>query len=520
MTLTDKEYQWMRAASIAVLREIGVETGGSNVQFAVNPADGRLVDLGRSDGRGSLMVKGRPYTVDELVGGFMAGMMADVVKIRKEMAEFKRMGAAQTAAVKEAAAKDLEAASRREQMMREQIEEMSARLAQVETERSFDGGSTGSAGRGGGLFFERKIYEFKGTEVSPADVDNAAKKENVTLYTNYKLEKTAAGLNLGQMVGLARAIESFAREHNGKAPAAVRTIKYISPEALELMDKIAMASTPGGGGSPPMTTMAIYSWMISYIGENGYELPTVLLTLPKYAFTGSEKVNLETVTRCIEMLFNACEQLFETVRTAEWAKAQSFGAAGFAMLGCLPPQLAERLKVEYQVGTSFGNYPSSLSFKGLRAAAVRLTIAWFEELMPGDGQDRARFRAGQGEPGIRGAGLQADGNGGAVHAGAGRAARRAPVCRDAAWPAAADGGACGSAGGRARGAADVWEVWRRQPRGGGVQHERGGARGTDSSAAGGAARCTAPAELERNPRRREWTGGKADRLTEGGTGGA
>jgi carbamoyl-phosphate synthase large subunit len=43
LTLTDKEYQRMRDASIAVLREIGVETGGSNVQFAVNPDDGRLV---------------------------------------------------------------------------------------------------------------------------------------------------------------------------------------------------------------------------------------------------------------------------------------------------------------------------------------------------------------------------------------------------------------------------------------------------------------------------------------------
>jgi carbamoyl-phosphate synthase large subunit len=43
LTLTDKEYQRMRHASIAVLREIGVETGGSNVQFAVNPADGRMV---------------------------------------------------------------------------------------------------------------------------------------------------------------------------------------------------------------------------------------------------------------------------------------------------------------------------------------------------------------------------------------------------------------------------------------------------------------------------------------------
>ncbi len=43
LTLTDKEYQMMRNAAIAVLREIGVDTGGSNVQFAVNPADGRLV---------------------------------------------------------------------------------------------------------------------------------------------------------------------------------------------------------------------------------------------------------------------------------------------------------------------------------------------------------------------------------------------------------------------------------------------------------------------------------------------
>jgi len=42
LTLTDKEYQIMRDASLAVLREIGVDTGGSNVQFAVNPADGRM----------------------------------------------------------------------------------------------------------------------------------------------------------------------------------------------------------------------------------------------------------------------------------------------------------------------------------------------------------------------------------------------------------------------------------------------------------------------------------------------
>ena len=44
-TLTDKEYQIMRNASLAVLREIGVETGGSNVQFGVNPKDGRMLLL-------------------------------------------------------------------------------------------------------------------------------------------------------------------------------------------------------------------------------------------------------------------------------------------------------------------------------------------------------------------------------------------------------------------------------------------------------------------------------------------
>ncbi len=43
LTLTDKEFQRMRDASIACLRAIGVETGGSNVQFGVNPADGRMV---------------------------------------------------------------------------------------------------------------------------------------------------------------------------------------------------------------------------------------------------------------------------------------------------------------------------------------------------------------------------------------------------------------------------------------------------------------------------------------------
>src|SRR5207244_5564052 len=44
-TLSDKEYQRMRDAAKAIIREIGVETGGSNIQFAVNPADGRMIAI-------------------------------------------------------------------------------------------------------------------------------------------------------------------------------------------------------------------------------------------------------------------------------------------------------------------------------------------------------------------------------------------------------------------------------------------------------------------------------------------
>src|ERR671939_496619 len=44
-TLTDKEYQAMRDAAIRIIREIGVETGGSNIQFAINPANGQMVAI-------------------------------------------------------------------------------------------------------------------------------------------------------------------------------------------------------------------------------------------------------------------------------------------------------------------------------------------------------------------------------------------------------------------------------------------------------------------------------------------
>ena len=48
LTLTDKEYQKLRNQSIAILRKIGVETGGSNVQFAVNPVNGRILIIKES----------------------------------------------------------------------------------------------------------------------------------------------------------------------------------------------------------------------------------------------------------------------------------------------------------------------------------------------------------------------------------------------------------------------------------------------------------------------------------------
>ena len=58
LTLTDKEYQIMRDAALAVLREIGVETGGSNVQFGVNPADGRMVVIEMNPARLALLGAG------------------------------------------------------------------------------------------------------------------------------------------------------------------------------------------------------------------------------------------------------------------------------------------------------------------------------------------------------------------------------------------------------------------------------------------------------------------------------
>jgi carbamoyl-phosphate synthase large subunit len=89
LTLTDKEYQRMRDASVAVLRKIGVDTGGSNVQFAVNPTDGRLlvIEMNPRVSRSSALASkatGFPiakiaaklavgYTLDELKNDITAG---------------------------------------------------------------------------------------------------------------------------------------------------------------------------------------------------------------------------------------------------------------------------------------------------------------------------------------------------------------------------------------------------------------------------------------------------------------
>ncbi|NBS81275.1 MAG: carbamoyl-phosphate synthase large subunit [Betaproteobacteria bacterium] len=89
-TLTDKEYQIMRNASIAVLREVGVDTGGSNVQFAINPADGRMIviEMNPRVSRSSALASkatGFPiakvaaklavgYTLDELSNEITGGM--------------------------------------------------------------------------------------------------------------------------------------------------------------------------------------------------------------------------------------------------------------------------------------------------------------------------------------------------------------------------------------------------------------------------------------------------------------
>jgi carbamoyl-phosphate synthase large subunit len=83
LTLTDKEYQRMRTAAIAVLREIGVETGGSNVQFAVNPEDGRMVIIEmnpRVSRSSALASKATGFPIAKIAAKLAVGYTLDELK--------------------------------------------------------------------------------------------------------------------------------------------------------------------------------------------------------------------------------------------------------------------------------------------------------------------------------------------------------------------------------------------------------------------------------------------------------
>src|SRR5881409_4397097 len=82
-TLTDKEYQIMRDASIAVLREVGVDTGGSNVQFAINPADGRMIVIEmnpRVSRSSALASKATGFPIAKVAAKLAVGYLLDEIK--------------------------------------------------------------------------------------------------------------------------------------------------------------------------------------------------------------------------------------------------------------------------------------------------------------------------------------------------------------------------------------------------------------------------------------------------------
>jgi len=94
-TLTDKEYQYMRDASFAILRKIGVETGGSNVQFAVNPVDGRLVVVEmnpRVSRSSALASKATGFPIAKIAAQLAVGLTLDEIPndiTGKTMASFE-----------------------------------------------------------------------------------------------------------------------------------------------------------------------------------------------------------------------------------------------------------------------------------------------------------------------------------------------------------------------------------------------------------------------------------------------
>ena len=82
-TLTDKEYQIMRNASLAVLREVGVETGGSNVQFAINPDDGRMIVIEmnpRVSRSSALASKATGFPIAKIAAKLAVGFTLDELK--------------------------------------------------------------------------------------------------------------------------------------------------------------------------------------------------------------------------------------------------------------------------------------------------------------------------------------------------------------------------------------------------------------------------------------------------------
>src|SRR5881394_2379216 len=82
-TLTDKEYQIMRDAAFAVIREIGVETGGSNIQFAVNPDNGRMVVIEmnpRVSRSSALASKATGFPIAKIAAKLAVGYTLDEIK--------------------------------------------------------------------------------------------------------------------------------------------------------------------------------------------------------------------------------------------------------------------------------------------------------------------------------------------------------------------------------------------------------------------------------------------------------
>jgi carbamoyl-phosphate synthase large subunit len=92
-TLTDKEYQVMRNASIAILREIGVDTGGSNVQFSVNPKDGRLIVIEmnpRVSRSSALASKATGFPIAKVAAKLAVGYTLDELRFASDDADEER----------------------------------------------------------------------------------------------------------------------------------------------------------------------------------------------------------------------------------------------------------------------------------------------------------------------------------------------------------------------------------------------------------------------------------------------